>query len=136
MDEYIIICKLNLEKIGKYKDIIVNEEVILTNERLNSHILVYHNEEYFQIKDFIKSIINEPDLVLEDNSHKNTLIYLKHIEEISKKARIVIKLATDIKDERYNKNSIITIMRQRDKSWEQTIKNKGKIIYEKLDKNE
>ena len=39
-------------------------------------------------------------------------------------------------DKMYNKNSIITLMRQRDKSWEQTLKNRGKIIYKKLDKSE
>lgn len=131
MKEYINICKFDKEKLGKYRDIIITEDVILTYERLNTHIFIYHKEEYYQIKKYINKIIIEPDLILEDNSHKDTLIYLKHIEEINKKARIVIKLATDRLDKTYTKNSIITIMRQRDKSWEQTIKNKGKIIYQK-----
>lgn len=129
MKEYIYICKIDKKKIGEYKDKIIVEDVILTYERLNNHILVYHKNEYYQIKEYIQRIIEQPDLIIEDNSHKDTLIYLKLIEEINKKARIVVKLATNKKDRLYNKNSIITIMRQRDKSWEQTIKNKGKIIY-------
>ena len=109
----------------------------MTYERLNKHILLYHQNEYYQLQNYIESIITYPDIVLEDKDNKDTLIFLKHIKEIDKKARIVIKLATDYNEKVYNKNSIITIMRQRDKSWEQTLKNKGKIIFQKeLDKNE
>ena len=106
--------------------------MILTYERINNHILRYYKKEYDQIKDYLIEIIENPDLIIEDNSHKDTLIYLKHIKEIDKKARIVIRLVTKEKEENYTKNSIITIMRQRSKSWEQTIKNRGKIIYRKI----
>ena len=103
---------------------------------MNNHILKYHRDEFSQIKPYLKSIVENPDYVIEDNMHNNTLIYLKHINEINKKAQIVIKLATDSQDKIYNLNSIITIMRQRDRSWVQTINNRGKIIYSKLEKNE
>lgn len=100
---------------------------------------IFYYKEYSKIenilKKYIKNIIEEPDIVLEDNSHLDTLIFLKHILEINKKARVVVKLATDKNHERYTKNSIITLMRQRNKSWEQTIKNKGKIIYSKTRQN-
>ncbi len=128
----------NIDKniIGTFSKKIITTSVILTYERLNNHILKYHNEEFMQIKPYLKNIIQNPDYVIEDNMHNNTLIFLKHIDEINKKARIVIKLATDSQDKVYNLNSIITIMRQRDRSWMQTINNRGKIIYNKLDKNE
>ena len=113
---YISVGKINKNQVGNYKEKIITEDVILTQERLNTHILVYHREEYYQIK---------------DNSHIDTLIYLKHIQEIDKRARIVIKLATNRNEATYTKNSIITIMRQRDKSWEQTIKNRGRILFQK-----
>ncbi len=136
MNEYTNIGKIDIKKIGKYKKKIITTELILTQERLNHHIYKYHEKEYIEIKSYIKYIIDNPDYILEDNKNIDTLIYLKHIEEINKKARVVIKLATNKNDKIYNKNSIITIMRQRDKSWEQTIKNRGTIIYKKLDKNE
>lgn len=135
--DYINIGNLKEEKLGKFKEKIITKKVILTYERLYNHILIYHKEEYIQLKDYINEIVEYPDFILEDNIHKDTLIFLKHINDIDKKARIVIKLATDKVEKVYNKNSIITIMRQRNKSWEQTLKNRGKIIFsEKLDKNE
>ena len=140
LGEYINIGKINIGNIGNIGDDkhkIITNELILTYERLNKHILLYHQNEYYQLQNYIESIITYPDIVLEDKDNKDTLIFLKHIKEIDKKARIVIKLATDYNEKVYNKNSIITIMRQRDKSWEQTLKNKGKIIFQKeLDKNE
>ena len=133
---YIYIGEIDKNIIGSFSKTIITTSVILTYERLNSHILKYHNDEFMQIKPYLKSIVENPDYIIEDNMHNNTLIYLKHINEINKKARIVIKLATDSQDKIYNLNSIITIMRQRDRSWVQTINNRGKIIYSKLDKNE
>lgn len=134
MEEYIIVGKIYKEKLGKYALKIITEDVILTYERLYNHIFVYHKNEYEQIKEYIKEIIENPDFILEDNTHMDTLIFLKNINQINKKARIVIKLATDRENRIYTKNSI---MRQRDKSWEQTLKNKGKIIFSKcLDKYE
>ena len=136
MRNYINIGKIDRNKIGKYGNKVITDEVILTNERLNNHILEYHKDEYEQIKLYIKEIVENPDLIIEETHQKNTLILLKDIKQINKKARIVIKLAVNKEERIYNKNSIITIMRQRDKSWEQTIKNKGQIIFKKLDKNE
>ena len=137
MQEYINIGKIDKNKIGIYKYKIVTDILILTYERLNNHILKYHNEEYNQVEDYLKEIIENPDIILKEYKQEDTLIYLKHIEQINKKVRVVIKLATNKKEKIYNKNSIITIMRQRDRSWEQTIRNKGEVIYSKiLDKNE
>lgn len=129
--EYIKVGILDKEKIAKYNDKLITDEVILTRERLNGHILIYHQNEYEQLKHYLKEIVEDPDIILEDNANIDTLIFLKHIQKIQKKARIVIKLATDKKEQVYTKNSIITIMRQREKSWQQTLKNKGKIIFEK-----
>lgn len=123
--------KIDKKMIGEYKNKIVTDQVILTYERLENHVLIYHKEEYEQIKEYIRKIIENPDIILEDSAHVDTLIFLKHILEINKKARVIVKLATNKKDKVYSKNSIITIMRQRNKSWEQTLKNKGKIIFPK-----
>ena len=128
--KYRNIGRINIEKIGEYKEKVVTDEVILTHERLNNHILRYHEKEYEQIGKFVTNIIEEPDYIIEDNAHIDTLIFLKNIEEINKKARVVVKLAVDENDKIYTKNSIITMMRLRDKSWDQVLKNRGKILYE------
>ena len=136
MEDYIYIGKLDSSKIGAYKKLIITEDLILTYERLNNHIYKYHKNEYNEIKLYLDDIIKHPDYVIEDNRNIDTLIFLQHISKINKKARIVVRLATNKSQKIYNKNSIITLMRQRDKSWEQTLKNRGKIIYSKLDKIE
>lgn len=49
-------------------------------------------------------------------------------EDIGKNGRVVIKLALG-QDEEHNKNSIITMMKLNKRTWNQTIKNRGKIIW-------
>ena len=121
------ITNLDKKKLGIYEKQIITEEVILTDERLYEHILLFHEEEYKQLRRYIKSIIEDPDYFVEDNRHEDTMIYLKQIEEISKNGRVVIKLALG-KDEEHSKNSIITLMKLNKRTWNQTIRNRGKII--------
>ena len=121
------ITNLDKKKLGIYEKQIITEEVILTDERLYEHILLFHEEEYKQLRRYIKSIIEDTDYIVEDNKHEDTMIYLKQIEEISKNGRVVIKLALG-KDEEHSKNSIITLMKLNKRTWNQTIRNRGKII--------
>ena len=55
---------------------------------------------------------------------------MKHIDEINRNGRIVIKLAV-ANDEKHPKNSIITLMELNDRTWKQTLKNRGNVIFEK-----
>ena len=124
------ITNLDKKKLGIYEKKIITEEVILTDERLYEHILLFHEEEYKQLRRYIKNIIEDPDYIVEDNRHEDTMIYLKQIEEISKNGRVVIKLALG-KDVEHSKNSIITLMKLNKRTWNQTIRNRGKIIWKK-----
>ncbi len=124
------ITNLDKNKLGVYKNQLITEEVVLTDERLYEHILLYHESEYKQLRPHIRKIIQEPDYIVEDNRHEDTMIYLKEIEGIGKHGRVVIKLALG-KDEEHNKNSIITLMKLNKRTWNQTIKNRGKIIWRK-----
>lgn len=130
------ICKINKNILGKYKNVIITRDVILTQERLENHILIYHKKDYEQLAPYLKDIINNPDFIINDNRHKNTVIFLKQINTTSKHGRIVLKLALG-EDEIHNKNSIITLMRLNERTWNQTIKNRGNIIFAKnIDKSE
>ena len=122
------ITNLDRKKLGVYENKLITEEVILTDERLYEHILLFHEEEYRQLRPYIKRIIEDPDYIVEDNRHEDTMIYLKEIDDIGKNGRVVIKLALG-KDEEHNKNSIITLMKLNKRTWNQTIKNRGKIIW-------
>ncbi len=122
------ITKLDKKKLGEYEKRVITEDVILTEERLYEHILLFHEDEYKQLRPYIKNIIENPDYIVEDNRHEDTMIYLKQIEDIGKNGRVVIKLALG-QDEERNKNSIITMMKLNKRTWNQTIKNRGKIIW-------
>ena len=124
------ITKLDKKKLGEYEKRVITEDVILTDERLYEHILLFHEEEYKQLRPYIKNIIEDPDYIVEDNRHEDTMIYLKEIDAICKNGRVVIKLALG-KDDEHNKNSIITLMKQNKRTWNQTIRNRGKIIWKK-----
>ena len=133
------ITKLDRNKLEKYKKRLITEEVILTDERLYEHILLFHENEYKELRPYLKSIIDNPDYIIEDNRHEYTMIYLKQVKNIEKNGRVVIKLALG-QDKEHNKNSIITMMKLNNRTWKQTLKNRGKIIWKnknkKLDKNE
>jgi len=133
------ITKLDRNKLEKYKKRLITEEVILTDERLYEHILLFHENEYKELRPYLKSIIDNPDYIIEDNRHEETMIYLKQVKNIEKNGRVVIKLALG-QDKEHNKNSIITMMKLNNRTWKQTLKNRGKIIWKnknkKLDKNE
>lgn len=120
--------KLDIDKLGIYRNKLITAEVIMTNERLYQHILIYHKSEYEQLEKHIKDIIENPDYIIEDNKHSDTMIYLKQIGNL--KGRIIIKLTLG-QDEEHKKNSIITIMKLNDRTWKQTIRNRGKIIWQK-----
>ena len=128
------ITKLDRNKLGKYGKMLITEEVILTDERLYEHILLFHEDEYKQLRPYIKNIIENPDYIVEDNRHLDTMIYLKQVKEIEKNGRVVIKLALG-QDKEHNKNSIITMMKLNKRTWKQTIKNRGKIIWKNKNKN-
>ena len=127
------ITKLDKKKLGEYEKKLITEEVILTDERLYEHILLFHKEEYQQLRPYIKNIIKNPDYIIEDNRHEDTMIYLKKIDDIGKNGRVIIKLALG-QDEEHNKNSIITLMKLNKRTWNQTIKNRGKIIWKNRNK--
>ena len=120
--------KIDINKLGVYKYDLITDEVILTNERLYQHILIYHKSEYEQLEKYIKDIIEEPDYIIEDNRHSDTMIYLKQIGNL--KGRVIVKLALG-QDKEHNKNSIITIMKLNGRTWKQTIRNRGKIVWQK-----
>ena len=124
----ILIGKLKKEKLGIYKNKIITDEVVLTNERLNNHILNKHRKDYEVLKLYLKDIIEEPDIILNDNKNENTIILLKKLEALGKEGRVVIKLAV-LEDKKHPKNSIITLMKLNNRTWKQTIKNRGEIIF-------
>ena len=125
--------KINREKLWKYKYKTITDEVILTEERIK-HIEEHHPGDYEKYGLYIKEILEEPDYILEDNKNVDTLLYLKNIKNNNKNIQVIIKLNTN-QVEINKKNSILTLWRIRNSTYNQLIRNR-KVIWKKLDKDE
>ena len=132
MEEYKIIGKLDSRKL-KYKENIINEEVILTEER-KEHIKERHEQQYDELSPYLGDVIQNPDYILKEQQHSDTIILLKEIISGELRIKLIIKLA--IGKDKGKKHSIITFWKIRLRDYMKTI-DKSEIIYQKvLDKNE
>ena len=127
MEEYINIGKVSVDKIKKYIKGVSTDEVILTEERIE-HIKERHEEQYYEIRPFLKEIIEDPDYILKEMKHEDTIILLKEIIQNEFRVKVIIKLA--IKEVKEMKNSIITFWKIRERDYRKTI-DKCEIIYKK-----
>ena len=117
--------KLDKEKLGKYKEKIITEDVIMTDERIE-HMHIRHPGDYEKYIEYISNIVNKPDYILEDIDNKETLLFLKTIRENQKNVEVVVKLQTNKKEES-KCNSILTFFHARKRTYNSAIKN-NKII--------
>ena len=118
---------------GIYSEKIITNEVILTSERIK-HIKEHHPGDYEKYGKYILEIIKEPDYILEDNKNVDTVLYVKKIITAEKNIQIVIRLNTN-KTEIKKKNSILTLWKIKNSTYNQLIRNK-KLIWKSLDKEE
>ena len=89
--------KLDKNKLGYYKNKIISEEVILTEERIK-HIDNKHPGAYNKYIDLIPEILNNPDYILKDKDKIDTILILKTIKHELNNIQIVVKLQTDKKE--------------------------------------
>lgn len=126
--------ELDKEKLGSYSEKIITNEVILTSERIK-HIKEHHPGDYEKYGKYISEIIKKPDYILEDSKNFDTVLYMKTIIKDDKKnIQIVIRLNTN-KTEIKKKNSILTLWKIKNSTYNQLIRNK-KVIWKSLDKEE
>lgn len=124
---------INKDIIGEYGDKIITDKVIITYERIE-HIKEHHPDLKDKEIQFIKKVLNDPDIIFEDRKNKDTILMVKNILDNDKNYRMVLKLSTNInlKDK---SNSIISFWNISNKKLRQYERNE-KIIYKKLDKKE
>lgn len=123
--------KIDRNKIGKYKNDVITEDVILTSERIE-HIKEHHPGDYEKYNKYISEIIHNSDYILNDNKNIDTILCMKTIKEIGKNLQVVIRLNTKQKNKQ---NSILTLWQVKDKTYNQMIRNK-EIIWKNIDKEE
>ncbi|MBO6233247.1 MAG: hypothetical protein J6N78_04230 [Clostridia bacterium] len=124
--------KINTKMFELISNDIITDEVILTDKQ-RMHINERHPEILIKYEGFFKTIIENPDFIIKDNTRENTALLFKTInnnsenKKISENVNVVLKLAVE-NNSIYNKNSIITcipIGKNRLRSYI----NNGKIIY-------
>lgn len=133
--EYIEIGKLNIElfeKIGKH---LITDEVIFTYERMN-HVETKRVKLFNQVKEYLPDILYTPDYIYKDwNNRDNTLVLIKSLDEKSN-LNVVLKIAV-LNDEKHTKNSIITMIKIGNKTFNKIKRNKKEnLLFKKLDNYE
>lgn len=118
--------KIDLNKVGKYKNKVATDEVILTDER-KRHILNNHINDYEKIIKNISRVILNPREILEDYKNNNTLLFIDKLEKNN--LNVIIKLST-INNEKHPKNSVMTAWIIRDSNLKK-LRKKNKIIYKR-----
>lgn len=118
--------KIDLNKIGKYKNKVATDEVVLTDER-KRHILNNHINDYEKIIKNISRVILNPREILEDHKNSNTLLFIGKLEKNN--LNVIIKLST-INNDKHPKNSVMTAWIIRDSNLKK-LRKKNKIIYKR-----
>ena len=135
MKEFIKIGKLNRKMLNKLGIDIVTDDVIFTFERIE-HVKSKRILLYDEVKNILPIAIYSPDYIYKDwNNRDNTYIFIKDLYK-NTKMNIAIKMSEE-NDNKHPKNSIITVIKIGEKTFNKIYRNKmEKILFQKLDKIE
>lgn len=102
------------------------DEVILTKKQID-HIKQRHPEDYDYLTKYLKSIIEDPDLVLKDENDYGIVLFIKGFDDTRLNASVRLVLAGD--NPNY-KNSVLSFYRLGDKGLKKKLKNCS-VVYKK-----
>lgn len=133
--EYTKIGKLNIalfEEIGEH---LITDEVIFTYERMN-HVETKRVQLFKEVRNVLPDILYNPDYIYKDwNNRGNTLVLIKSLDE-KLNLNVVLKIAI-LNDEKHTKNSIITMIKIGNKTFNKIKRNKkNNLLFQKLDNYE
>ena len=118
-----LVGKIDIEIYNCITKDITTDEVIITDERIQ-HIKEHHPNNYEQYYSYMRSIIENPEYIIEANK-PNTALILKSFSNGNETFKTVLRLITSSDNSKF-KNSII--MKINEKEWNRLLKNK-KILY-------
>lgn len=120
--EYIEIGKLNIKFFEKIGEHLITDEVVFTYERMN-HVETKRLQLFNEVKNVLPDILYNPDYIYRDwNNRDNTLVLIKSLDEKSN-LNVVLKIAV-LNDEKHTKNSIITMIKIGNKTFNKIKRNK------------
>ena len=120
-----LVGKIDIEIYNCITKDITTDEVIITDERIQ-HIKEHHPNNYEKKYSYMRSIIENPEYIIEANK-PNTALILKSFFFFYETFKTVLRLITSSDNSKF-KNSIITFMKINEKEWNRLLKNK-KILY-------
>ena len=126
MEENRYIGKLNRSILGKYKDKIVTDDIVLTSERIE-HIYIDHFNDFDKIMENIDRVVLNPNEILEDINNVNTIFMIGKLDKNN--LNVIVKLNT-IGSKEHPQNSIMTAWIIRDKNLKK-LRDKNISIYKK-----
>ena len=88
-----------------------------------------HPNDYEQYYAYLKTVVEDPDYIIEANKSNTALILKEIIESDERQFKTILRLKTS-KDNKNFKNSIITFMKINEKEWSRLIRNK-RILYKR-----
>lgn len=116
--------KIDINKLGKYKDKIITDDVILTEER-KLHIYEDHNKDYKIIINNIDRVVLNPKEILEDKKNKDTLFFIDKLNQNS--LNVIVRLNTT-NNKKHPQNSVMTAWIIRDSNLKK-LRQKNVTIY-------
>lgn len=104
---------------------IQNEEIIITNERIN-HIKQRHPQDFGLFEKYGKEGLADPDMIIRDMKNDGTVFMIKKLPETNLNIIVRVVLETDGP----LKNSVMTFYRIRERNLKKLIE-KNKLLYKK-----
>ena len=122
-----IVGKLNIFLLKNEFEKLKNEDVIITQKQIEHIQFGNHSSDCEYFEKYSYEVISNPDMILRDLNHKDTIMTVKKIENTN----LNIIIALSITDEKnIYQNSVITSYRIRDKNLRK-LEIKHKLIYKK-----
>ena len=133
--EYIEIGKLNIELFEEIGENLITDEVIFTYERMN-HVETKRVQLFNEVKNVLPDALYNPDYIYKDwNNRANTFVLIKSLDE-KLNLNVVLKIAI-LNDEKHSRNSIITMIKIGNKTFNKIKRNKKEnLLFKKLDNYE
>ena len=123
--------RVDREKLGKYKKLIITDKVLISEERL-IHMKEHHPELTDNEIIYISETIKNPDYIFDDRKNIDTILMVK--DNNNKNYITVVKLNTNICFKEKS-NTVISFWNISNKKLRQFIRNE-EIIYKRLDNEE
>lgn len=116
--------KINKNKLGIFKNKIIDENIILTEKR-RIHIYKNHKKDYEEIINNLDRTVLNPNEILLDSKNKNTIFLIGKIKKHN--LNVVVRLNVDGNIKHFQ-NSVMTAWIIREKNL-QKLREKNKSIY-------